>query len=231
MSNQEKYSDFWSEINKRQISNTESLDKALLSLSTAGLGFSLSIAKFVSLKNTDDYMLLYCVWTLFALTIISTVISFIVSQKALDNVLEYAEKYYLDNNTDYLNKEDNWIKSIRWISIFSVTTFLLAIIFAIIFSIENFQIKNKDYSMTKCEEQISSVNAGLEGASIPAMQKVTNKDTVNNGANIPKMQPTQPVETSSSDNKEKQMPNNGNPQVGVPVPPMQPIEPVQPTEK
>ena len=201
MSNEEKYSDFWSEINKRQISNTESLDKALLSLSTAGLGFSLSIAKFVSLKDTADHLLLFIVWSLFGLTIISTVISFIISQKALDNVLEYAEKYYLDNEESYLNKEDNWIKSIRWISLFSTATFLLAIIFAIIFSIQNFQIK-KDNNMSKDAKQIN-VNAAFEGTSVPAMQKVSTVNTLKRAADIPKMKPTQPAEKAKLPSKEK----------------------------
>ncbi|MCK5678434.1 MAG: hypothetical protein KAH72_08175 [Flavobacteriaceae bacterium] len=204
VSNQEKYSDFWSEINKRQISNTESLDKALLSLSTAGLGFSLSIAKFISLKDTADYLLLFIVWSLFGLTIISTVISFIISQKALDNVLEYAEKYYLNNDESYLNKEDIWIKSVRWISLFSITTFLLAIIFAIIFSIQNFQIK-KDNHMSKDNKEINIKNmtSKNEATNIPTMLKVPKEDTVTNGAEIPKMQPKQPAEKSTTDNKEK----------------------------
>ena len=189
MSSEDKYSDFWSEINKRQISTSESLDKALLSLSTAGLGFSLSIAKFVSLKDTDDYFLLYCVWSLFGLTIISTVVSFLISQKALDNVLKYAEEYYLEGIESSLNKEDIWIKSIRWVNVSSVTTFLLAIIFAIIFSIQNFQIKEQGKEIMSEKKSHST-----RGTNVPSMPK--KQDTSGSGQKAgvppPHMKPTKP---------------------------------------
>ncbi|SFV58862.1 hypothetical protein MNB_SV-8-226 [hydrothermal vent metagenome] len=57
--------------------------------------------------------------------------------------------------------------------------------------------------MSKDNKNESKVEVGLEGANIPTMQKIPTGGTSKHGANIPKMQPSEPTETSSSDKKEQ----------------------------
>ena len=191
------------EINKRQLSNSESFDKAMLSLSSAGLALSLSFIKFiVPLDKIEQTFFLYTTWCLFGLTIILTITSLLVSQKALENTLKYAEKYYLDDNPKYFNKKDKWNGATNWLNRVPAITFILAIISVIIFTTQNFQI-NKEQDMSKDNKNASNIEIGLEGANIPTMQKVPNGDTKTKGTEIPKMQPKQAAEKSTTDNKEK----------------------------
>jgi len=176
------------EINKRQLSNSESFDKAMLSLSSAGLALSLSFIKFiVPLDKIEQTFFLYATWWLFGLTIILTIVSLLVSQKALDNTLKYAEKYYLANDPNYFNKKDKWDDVTNWLNRVPAVTFILAIISVIIFTTQNFQINEKGENIMSNENQ--QLN---EGAKVPSMQKVN----IEKGANIPKMQPTQPSENT-----------------------------------
>lgn len=55
---------------KRQLSNAENFDKAILSLSTAGLGFSLAFIKdILPLSNAAHLILLHVSWFLFGAAI------------------------------------------------------------------------------------------------------------------------------------------------------------------
>ena len=189
------------EINKRQLSNSESFDKAMLSLSSAGLALSLTFIKFiVPLDKTEYTFFLYMTWWLFGITIICTIISLQISQIALQRRLKYAEEYYLENKEESLNKQDSWTKSVNWLNRIPAVTFILAIISVIIFTTQNF--KKEDNNMSKDAEH-KNFEYDSRGATIPTMQKVPTKDTIKNGANIPKMQPTQPAEKAKSPSKEK----------------------------
>ena len=81
------------EINKRQLSNSESFDKAMLSLSSAGLALSLSFIKFiVPLEDIQETFFLYCTWWLFGLTIILTITSLLVSHKSFGKYFKTCRK-------------------------------------------------------------------------------------------------------------------------------------------
>ena len=65
------------ELSKRDLSNVENLDKAILSLSSAGLGLSLVfIRNVVPLKDASYIFLLHLSWFMFVLAIISLIVSF-----------------------------------------------------------------------------------------------------------------------------------------------------------
>jgi len=187
------------EINKRDLSNSESFDKALLSLSSAGLALSLTFIKFiVPLEEIKSINYLYSIWILFGLTIILIIISILVSQKALKNSLLYAEKYYLENEEEYFNKKDNWNKLNSILPFLQSTTFILAIICVIIFATINFE-KSKDKNMSEKKSQIV-IEAGMESL-VPTMQKKTET----RGATIPKIQkiPTPKPDSNSNTSSEK----------------------------
>ena len=81
---------------KRQLSNAENYDKAVLTLSTAALGFSVGFLKdFVSIASAKLSCTLYWSWIVLIGAIIATIVSFITSQRGLVKQLAQAEEYYL----------------------------------------------------------------------------------------------------------------------------------------
>ena len=129
------------ELLKRQLSNSQLFDKAILTLSSAGLGFSLAfIRKGVSLDEATQVYLLYFSWGLFFLAIASTLISFFTSQRAISKQLEFNEGYYLGNEgkpSNSENKADNsknrWNQITNTLSCFSLIFYLLAILLTVLF--------------------------------------------------------------------------------------------------
>jgi hypothetical protein len=104
----------------RNLSNSEKYDNAILTLSTGVLGISMAFIKDIVPLNRADYVpLLKISWCLFGAAIISTLTSFLVSQLAIKRQLEYAEKYYLDSQEEYLNKKNRpaaWTDYINYVS-------------------------------------------------------------------------------------------------------------------
>ena len=86
------YGETRSDLLKRQLSNSENADRAILSVSTAALGFSLAFLKdIVPLSEACFPSLPYLSWGLFSLAIMVTLGSFFTSQKAIDEQLELAQ--------------------------------------------------------------------------------------------------------------------------------------------
>ncbi len=107
MTDRELYRQYVEEISKRQLSNNEAFDKAILSLSSAGLALSLTFFNFiVPVEKAVAIHIVEIAWVLFLAAIISTLFSFITSQRALKIELDYAEKYYLEDRDDYENKNN-----------------------------------------------------------------------------------------------------------------------------
>ena len=114
--NYEQYLKERDELLKRELSNSQLFDKAILALSSAGLGFSLAfIRKGFSLVEAIQVYLLYSSWILFAVAIASTLISFFTGQCAIKKQLKLNESHYLENKekpSNSENKPDN-LKN-RW---------------------------------------------------------------------------------------------------------------------
>ncbi|MDR4468308.1 MAG: hypothetical protein MRJ68_08415 [Nitrospira sp.] len=90
---------------KRQLSNAENYDKAILSLSTVFLGFSFAFLKdMVSIDQVRWVSLLYASWIVLTATVLTTILSCWVSQRAIDVQLKRAEEYYLRDKQDLLGK-------------------------------------------------------------------------------------------------------------------------------
>ena len=143
--NYEQYLKERDELLKRQLSDAQLFDKAILTLSSAGLGFSLAfIRKGVSLDAATQMSLLYVSWGLFVFAIASTLISFFTSQRAINKQLESNEDYYLGDEgkpSNSENKPDNsknrWNQISKALSCFSLVSYLLAIVLTVLFAILN----------------------------------------------------------------------------------------------
>lgn len=122
-------------ILKCQLSNSENFDKAILSLGSTFLVASLTFTNSIIPLSTAWYLWqLYFSWSAFILAIISTLISYLISQKALKVLLENSEKYYLEGKEEYrdLNK-NSWSKWNDNLSFISAFFFISGIIFISLF--------------------------------------------------------------------------------------------------
>jgi hypothetical protein len=192
------------DVLRRQLSNTENYDKAVLSLGTAFLGFSLAFLKdFVSYKNAVYALLLPTSWVLFCLSIIATLVSFFISQKGLSSHLKNAEKYYLGNDDTYLTKKNHAAEWTDRVNLSSAILFIFAIIATIVFVIANLANganMSEKTANTRTLDGASTphIQQVIRGASIPSMQQVASGVGVATaGAQIPVMQlaPVAPAPT------------------------------------
>ena len=103
----------WWMLNERQLSNSQMLDRAILSLSSAGLALSLAFMKTVVQANAGnnevtDVHFLYISWWAFVLAIILTLISFLTSNYGLEKQFDQlAEKFKDTEGSDSEDVEDN----------------------------------------------------------------------------------------------------------------------------
>ena len=116
------------DLSKRDLSNVENLDKAILSLSSAGLGLSLVFIKnVVELSKANHVWVLYGSWLMFVLAITSTLLSYLFGQRALNKQRELIERYYFDGDEDAGQKTSLASRITRVPSYVSVFTYIIAV--------------------------------------------------------------------------------------------------------
>jgi len=136
------YSRTREDLLKRNLSNSENLDKAILSLSSGLLGLSLgAIKSVVDLKVAKYLPLLFTSWGLFTLAIILTLVSFLVSQRAIARQLVLAEAYYLNGDDAAIEARNLWAEATEWLNGFSALAFTVAVMSTILFIIPNIGAK------------------------------------------------------------------------------------------
>ena len=122
------YNQSRNELLKRQLSNSQILDKSILSLSTAGLGFSVAFIKnVVSLTPATSLRLLHLSWLMFILAIICTLVSFLTSQESIKKELKRIYKYYLHKKEEAFNEKNLPAQITGWLSLASVILYIAAI--------------------------------------------------------------------------------------------------------
>lgn len=165
---------------KRQLSNTENYDKAILSLATAFLGFSFAFLKDVIPGRLPHHVVvLYLSWGSLASAVVATIVSFWVSHHGIKIQLKKAEAYYLRDDPTAL-AESREAKAVEWINYLSGGLFILGLVLTTAFVISNFEHR----SSTMSGDSDKSVPLG---ATIPRMQEVPQTK----GATIPTLQPVQ----------------------------------------
>ena len=96
----------WEELDKRQLSNSQTFDKAILSLSTAGLALSLGFIKdIVDLDQATAVEILHGSWWAFVTAIAAILISLPTSQCGLKK--QYAQ---LRDEIESLNHNDERLR-------------------------------------------------------------------------------------------------------------------------
>ena len=150
----------------RQLSNSINYDNAILTLSSASLGLSLTFIKnIVPIEQIDFRYLLFFSWGLFGLAIIVTIASFWASQKAIKVQLEYAFKAYMENKDEYLKKENTWAIRTSQLNFLSGVIFMFAVVITICFV-----VINTGESRMKNKEQNAKDTSISKGAPVNALQ-------------------------------------------------------------
>ena len=128
------YFRFIEDTNKREMSNSETYDRALLTLSSVLLGLSLTFTQNVVPLFSASYLwLLIISWSLFALTIIIVIASFIFCQHSFKRLKDGAVKYYLEGDTSTNELSEEISATIRKINTLSGVTFIAAVILFTVF--------------------------------------------------------------------------------------------------
>jgi len=105
------FADLAGEVNKRELSGSENFDKSVLTLSSAGLGLSLTFLKdFIALSTATTKWALYGSWIAFTLATLATMLSFICSGKAQRLQLKAAEDYYICGDESALTRKNRWAR-------------------------------------------------------------------------------------------------------------------------
>lgn len=167
---------------KRQLSNSENADRAVLSVSAAALGFSLAFIKDIVPLATATYpALLYLSWLFFVLAILITLASFFTSQHAILVQLTLAERYYLQNDEDALKVRPLLAIVTDRLNLAGAVSFFVGILATCVFVAINL---GKDTPMAERKPV-------MDGAIIPNLQR-TPSGVIQKGATIPAMQPATP---------------------------------------
>lgn len=162
------YWEYVTEANKRELLGTDNFDKSILTLSSAGLGLSVSFLKDFVGGTVLLPWCLYVSWMMFGIATLSTMASFMVSGKALEYQKELAYKAYMQGKADAFETPNRWNQATNGLNWASASAFFLALTLTIVFVIINLE-ENRMASGT----YKPTPTAPLEhrGATVPAMQR------------------------------------------------------------
>lgn len=177
----EIFDSYRDELFKRQLSNSEAYDKAILSLSSAGLALSLTFIKFIVPLTKANYLsILKLSWLLFLASVITTVISFLISNKGISTQLKFAEEYYIEAKANALNKFNIYACFNTIFNYVSGVLFIFALICVVSFVTLN--INHGEIDMSNKKESFAT-----DGAAIPKMQQASGSGKIDKSAGIPPM--------------------------------------------
>lgn len=160
------YANYMAEIQKRELSGIEHFDKSVLTLSSAGLGLSVTLLKDVVPLDKAVYLsAMYISWTLFVVAILSTLLSFMVSVKAHDRQKGVASRAYLQGDEAAFNEPNSFDTLTRALNYTSAGAFVLALILTTVFVIINME-RNR---MAITHQPASA--SEKKGATVPTMQR------------------------------------------------------------
>ena len=214
------------ELNKRELSNAENFDKAILTYSSAGLAFSLAFLKdFLPITKASWGWLLYCSWILFTLSIIVTIISYITSQLGIKKERDKGERYYRDKIEEALKEKNIFVPLTERLNYGSGIIFVLAVVFTTLFVSINLErattmteqkkVAFREGAPIPIVQKLQRIN---DGAPVPTIQKVAQPGDLRKGAPVPTVQPVtqqpqpqQPQQQGSSQGSSSTGGNKSNP--------------------
>jgi hypothetical protein len=185
----EAYSSYVGVLDERELSNIQSYDKSIITVSSAGIALSIVLLQLM-VKEFDaelNYIwLIQYSWLFFLVAIASTIFSFQIANMSISEAREMAKNVYLDGDLEAVNKLNFWSRVNACISWLSGCSLLIAMIFIITFAFQNINI-SKDLTM-------SSTHLMLDGAGAPAIK--LSEGIAKPGAGAPKPPPSPKPVTS-----------------------------------
>jgi hypothetical protein len=110
-------------------------DKAVLALSGAGLVLSITFIKdVVPIDRVVDLPILYVSWWLFAVSMVSTVISFLVGQLAFDYQIRLTDEYYVNKDEAAYSRRNTFALATRCLNVISCTGLVSALLLTVLFA-------------------------------------------------------------------------------------------------
>ena len=185
-SNEEMFRTQQAELYKRELSNSENYDKAILAYASGGLGISLAFIKdVVPLSSASCLLLLELSWFSWVLAIVVVVISFQTSQYGIQRHLEKVKKYYLDDDDSALEERNVPAKLTDIANVVSGVLFLCGITLTTAFV----GINLREGNMTKHTEGREERSTAMDGAPVPSLVKKVAPDTSKPTSPEPKPSP------------------------------------------
>jgi hypothetical protein len=128
------YKEYYAELAKRLLSNNENADRAILTLSTAMLGWSMAfIRDIVPLPEAHLRLLLYISWGLFCLAIVATILSFFTSQRAIEKKFQVIRDQHLGTGLPDESKPSWEDRFTEWLNIFGACLFIFGLLATCVF--------------------------------------------------------------------------------------------------
>jgi len=123
------------ELIKSQIEGSKQFDRAILTYSSGALMLSIIFMEKIASSPIQCKCLLILSWIFFILAIISTIISFLLSQKAHEEQIEILEELYIQGREE--PRPNKFSSLTKYSNILSAIFFILAALFLVIFSYKN----------------------------------------------------------------------------------------------
>lgn len=128
------------ELLKQQISNSETYDKSLLTLSSTFLGLSLAFIKdIVPLAQVRHLWILFLSWAGLTVVIVSTIWSFIYGQRVIKRLLNGAHRYYKEKDQKAFEESRRYSEQLDRVNELSGFVFIAAVLLSVAFVFVNFQ--------------------------------------------------------------------------------------------
>lgn len=167
-SNEEMFRTQQAELFKRELSNSENYDKAILAYASGGLGISLAFIKdVVPLSSASWLLLLELSWFCWVLAIVVVLISFQTSQLGIRRHLEMVKKYYIDDDDSALDEKNFPAKLTDIANVTSGVLFLCGVMLTTTFV----GINLREGNMTKQSDGRQERGMGMDGALLPKVQQ------------------------------------------------------------
>lgn len=113
-------------------------DKSILTLAAGVFGLSLAFIKQITPEpDPSTIWILLFSWGTFSASILSTLISFLASQSAMQNSLKDLDKWYKSNNNDAKDSKNTAAILTKVLNWTSMVSFIVGVIFLIRFTALN----------------------------------------------------------------------------------------------
>lgn len=167
----EGYLRFIEDTNKREMSNSESYDKSLLTLSSVILGLSLTFTEnVVPLAQAKNIYLLVAAWGLLSLTIVMVMSSFIYSMNAFKELKLGAKRFFLENDQSANQLSEIISNNIRRLNVASGVLFIVGVLLFTAFVSVNVIGKNNMANNFETEKKSQPASTYAEQQTKPQSQ-------------------------------------------------------------